>query len=238
MTSDVDHCHIPADYLHSFRVESLSLHWEMFQNSKQSRKQELLTHGTGTVVHDTLWSDDDHHTVVGWDGSGLLDTLTRGTLTQAPLTPPHPPRVAGHDSMGCVSAPASTWSVDVSGVKLREAELMQYLRPVGLGPSSNTWPRWLPHSLHDTSVLIRLGSAMILNRFPPTETYKVPYWLCLHWNRIIAVFSTVFARKWMSRLKFLNLISLNVASRHIWLDIKGETHLHWHLSCSSHSLYW
>ena len=33
----------------------------------------------------------------------------------------------------------------------------------------NTWPRWLPHSLQDTSVLIRLGSAMIRSKLPPTE---------------------------------------------------------------------
>ena len=35
--------------------------------------------------------------------------------------------------------------------------------------TSKTWPRWLPHSLQLTSVLIRLGSAMIRNKFPPTE---------------------------------------------------------------------
>ena len=35
--------------------------------------------------------------------------------------------------------------------------------------TSKTWPRWLPHSLQLTSVLIRLGSAMIRNKLPPTE---------------------------------------------------------------------
>ena len=29
---------------------------------------------------------------------------------------------------------------------------MQYRRPVGLGPSVNTWPRWESHRLHSTSV--------------------------------------------------------------------------------------
>ena len=29
---------------------------------------------------------------------------------------------------------------------------MQYLRPVGPGPSGNTWPRWASHLLHRTSV--------------------------------------------------------------------------------------
>src|ERR1700733_1842754 len=28
---------------------------------------------------------------------------------------------------------------------------MQYRGPVGAGPSSNTWPRWLPHRRHRTS---------------------------------------------------------------------------------------
>src|ERR1700741_398024 len=31
---------------------------------------------------------------------------------------------------------------------------MQYRRPVGGGPSLNTWPRWPPHRLHRTSVRI------------------------------------------------------------------------------------
>jgi len=29
---------------------------------------------------------------------------------------------------------------------------MQYRRPVGSGPSSNTWPRWDPQLAHSTSV--------------------------------------------------------------------------------------
>ena len=28
------------------------------------------------------------------------------------------------------------------GINFKDAELIQYLRPVGLGPSSNTWPKW------------------------------------------------------------------------------------------------
>ena len=35
---------------------------------------------------------------------------------------------------------------------LREAELMQYLSPVGSGPSSNTCPKWEPQLAHSTSV--------------------------------------------------------------------------------------
>ena len=34
----------------------------------------------------------------------------------------------------------------------RASPLMQYLRPVGLGPSSNTWPRCPPHRRQCTSV--------------------------------------------------------------------------------------
>jgi hypothetical protein len=36
---------------------------------------------------------------------------------------------------------------------LSEAEFMQYLRPVGGGPSSKTWPKCPPHFEHSTSVL-------------------------------------------------------------------------------------
>src|SRR2546430_5212293 len=35
---------------------------------------------------------------------------------------------------------------------LREAELIQYRRPVGFGPSSNTCPKWDPQFAHSTSV--------------------------------------------------------------------------------------
>jgi hypothetical protein len=37
-------------------------------------------------------------------------------------------------------------------LNFREAEFMQYLRPVGLGPSSNTWPRCASHRLQCTSM--------------------------------------------------------------------------------------
>src|SRR2546425_4541382 len=36
---------------------------------------------------------------------------------------------------------------------LRAAELIQYLRPVGSGPSSKTCPRWEPQFEHSTSTL-------------------------------------------------------------------------------------
>src|SRR5207245_1557810 len=38
------------------------------------------------------------------------------------------------------------------GRNLSDAELMQYLSPVGLGPSSNTCPKWAPQLAHSTSV--------------------------------------------------------------------------------------
>src|ERR1019366_5476827 len=38
------------------------------------------------------------------------------------------------------------------GSRSMEAELMQYRRPVGLGPSSKTWPRWASHLEQRTSV--------------------------------------------------------------------------------------
>src|ERR1700722_3081593 len=40
------------------------------------------------------------------------------------------------------------------GCSFRAAELMQYRRPVGPGPSSKTWPRWPLHFAHNTSVRI------------------------------------------------------------------------------------
>src|SRR3984957_15804574 len=36
--------------------------------------------------------------------------------------------------------------------KRSDAEFMQYRRPVGLGPSSNTWPRCASHSVQETAV--------------------------------------------------------------------------------------
>merc|ERR1712062_895591 len=59
------------------------------------------------------------------------------------------------------ASPSAAWNS-------RLAELTQYLSPVGLGPSSKTWPRCAPHSAQETSVRIRLGSAIIRKRFPPT----------------------------------------------------------------------
>src|SRR2546422_7253210 len=38
------------------------------------------------------------------------------------------------------------------GRNLSDAELMQYLSPVRLGPSSNTCPKWAPQLAHSTSV--------------------------------------------------------------------------------------
>ena len=38
----------------------------------------------------------------------------------------------------CTQLPFSSW-------KFKDAEFMQYLFPVGLGPSLNKWPKWAPH---------------------------------------------------------------------------------------------
>jgi len=38
------------------------------------------------------------------------------------------------------------------GFKSSDAEFMQYLSPVGAGPSSNTCPRWAPHFAQRASV--------------------------------------------------------------------------------------
>src|SRR5258708_6223012 len=46
------------------------------------------------------------------------------------------------------SREAYFWSSSSS----RATELMQYLSPVGCGPSSKTCPRWASHRLHFTSV--------------------------------------------------------------------------------------
>src|SRR5690606_30092284 len=54
--------------------------------------------------------------------------------------------------------------------KVSAAELMQYRRPLGPGPSGNTWPRWAPQEAQRTSgrrmpqlvsscVVMRPGSA-------------------------------------------------------------------------------
>ena len=143
------------------------------------------------------WLDIDTrppHTAVslgGGAGEGLF-LVTLAGLWHTPSTPPHPPRVAACCRMGSASAaapgPPSTWlwSRDTyyllllhrtinlltssSGTKCSEAELTQYRRPVGLGPSSKTCPRWPPHSLHDTSVRISPGLAIMRSRFPPTDT--------------------------------------------------------------------
>lgn len=40
------------------------------------------------------------------------------------------------------------------GTNVIAAELMKYRTPVGGLPSSNTYPRWASHRLHDTSFLI------------------------------------------------------------------------------------
>lgn len=56
-------------------------------------------------------------------------------------------------------------------MKSREAELMQNRFLVGLGPSSNTWPRWAEHFAQRTSVRTRPGRVKTSNIFAPTSVY-------------------------------------------------------------------
>src|ERR1700722_4294295 len=56
-------------------------------------------------------------------------------------------------------ATSTTTAVDAAACdqvmgKVMATPFMQYLRPVGCGPSSNTWPRWPPHRLQRTSVRV------------------------------------------------------------------------------------
>ena len=50
-----------------------------------------------------------------------------------------------------------------SAVKIIATPFMQYRSPVGCGPSLNTWPRWLPHRLHRTSVRV-MSSRLVSGR--------------------------------------------------------------------------
>src|SRR3989344_4029106 len=77
-------------------------------------------------------------------------------------------------------------------LKIKEVELMQNLFPVGIGPSSNTWPKWPPHFLHMTSVLVmnkllsvfnsifflmaleKLGQPVPESNFVPEENNSAP----------------------------------------------------------------
>jgi hypothetical protein len=52
----------------------------------------------------------------------------------------------------CHSVPGKTLRRNQPGSKLSTTPLMQYLSPVGGGPSSKTWPRCPPHWLQWTSV--------------------------------------------------------------------------------------
>ena len=84
---------------------------------------------------------------------------------------PQPPRVAGWWIMAESSFLIEP-STSVSASNSREHELMQYLLPVGLGPSSKMWPRWDPQFLQVTSVRISSGFLMMSKRLPPTEKYN------------------------------------------------------------------
>lgn len=54
-------------------------------------------------------------------------------------------------------------------VNFKAAELMQYLFPVGFGPSSKTWPMCDPHWPHVTSVRAKSGLRANKRMFPPTD---------------------------------------------------------------------
>lgn len=53
-------------------------------------------------------------------------------------------------------------------LNFKAAELTQYLKPVGFGPSSKTCPKCDPHLAQDTSVRTRSGLRAKSKRFPPT----------------------------------------------------------------------
>src|SRR5439155_21396690 len=76
-------------------------------------------------------------------------------------TPP-PPIINGHPPAGRPGPPSPFDYAFFSS--LREAELIQYRRPVGAGPSSNTCPRWASQALHSTSVrrIQKLSSSSLL----------------------------------------------------------------------------
>ena len=69
--------------------------------------------------------------------------------SSTPVKDEKPWRVATSTTAAVVTA-----ACDQVVVKVMATPFMQYLRPVGCGPSSNTWPRWPPHRLHRTSVRV------------------------------------------------------------------------------------
>src|SRR3954449_10253276 len=55
---------------------------------------------------------------------------------------------------GWPDKPGAITNAGYFGCSFKAAELMQYRRPLGPGPSSKTWPRWPLHFEHSTSVRI------------------------------------------------------------------------------------
>jgi len=102
---------------------------------------------------------------------------------------------------------------------------MQYRRPVGSGPSSNTWPRWASHRLHNTSVLTtaRLSSVR-WRRFPLPRVHKSLAIRCLSrtWSRnrtaagrsrrkrrvLYGVRSSIAAKWWLGALMPRDFINI------------------------------
>lgn len=82
---------------------------------------------------------------------------------QSPVVPSHPPSVAGW----WINSTSTEGSESSVGRKSNEHELIQYLCPVGFGPSLKTWPKCDPQFLQLTSVRINSGLLMISSKFPP-----------------------------------------------------------------------
>src|SRR5688572_10636778 len=60
-----------------------------------------------------------------------------------------------------------------TGIKRNAAEFMQYRSPVGLGPSSNRWPRWESACADLTSVLANPSKRSVLVRMFEVSSGRV-----------------------------------------------------------------
>lgn len=109
------------------------------------------------------------------------------------------------------------FGVEVSSafLKSRAAELIQYRFPVGLGPSSNTWPRWAPHFEQRTSV--RFMSVFIVRRRRLQLTRKNRHHKNddVNWKFLISVLVSTLLKltSWTSKPQFelnKNYLSLGI----------------------------
>lgn len=111
--------------------------------------------------------------------SNLALTASLDLMLQVP-SGLHPPKVAGQLISASSSSVTTSPSDVVSATKLSEDELTQYLCPVGLGPSVNTWPKCDPHFLQLTSVRIISGlvtSSRMLPPIPDASSLKMTLFL-------------------------------------------------------------